>query len=56
MPSSDPKKPIDLVDQTRPATSRNIEVKNAMKTELPGVSVHRGLFWRYVAIWTAPVR
>jgi len=27
MPSSDPKKPIDLVDQTRPATSRNIEAK-----------------------------
>jgi len=32
------------------------QIKNAMKTELPGVSVLRGLFWRNIAIWTASVR
>ncbi|WP_354531324.1 hypothetical protein [Nakamurella sp. UYEF19] len=29
-------------------------INGAFKSELVGVSVHRGLFWRYVATWTAP--
>lgn len=32
------------------------QIKSAMQTELPGVSVHRVLFWRYVATWTASAR
>ncbi|WP_109773536.1 class I SAM-dependent methyltransferase [Quadrisphaera granulorum] len=30
------------------------EVATTMRRTLPGVSIHRGLFWRYVAVWVAP--
>lgn len=33
MPSSDSQKPIDLVDQTRPATSRNFEAKRNTRVD-----------------------
>jgi len=33
MPSSDSQKPIDLVDQARPATSRNFEAKRNTRVD-----------------------
>lgn len=30
------------------------DIACALRTELPGVSVHRGMFWRYVATWRVP--
>jgi SAM-dependent methyltransferase len=36
-----------------PDTYRDIAC--VLRAELPGVSIHRGLFWRYVAIWVAPL-
>lgn len=32
------------------------QIKQAMQVVLPGVSVRRGPFWRYVATWKAPAR
>jgi len=31
------------------------EIRRATSAVLPGVRIRRGLFWRYTAIWTAPV-
>jgi SAM-dependent methyltransferase len=34
-----------------PATNTYQQIKDALTAELPGVQVHRALFWRYLAIW-----
>lgn len=31
------------------------QIKSAAQTRLPGSSIHRGLFWRYVLVWQAPI-
>lgn len=37
------------------ATDTYRAIAGAFRAELPGVSIHRGMFWRYVASWRAPL-
>ena len=37
-----------------PATDSYEQIKEALKSDLPGVRIHRTLFWRYLAIWQNP--
>lgn len=43
--------PASMTAPTRPATHSYREIRRALQAGLPGVTVHRSLFWRYVAIW-----
>lgn len=43
--------PQSMSAPTVPATDSYRRIKEALEASLPGVAVHRTLFWRYVAIW-----
>ncbi|MBU4188858.1 MAG: class I SAM-dependent methyltransferase [Actinobacteria bacterium] len=43
--------PQGMSAPTASATDCYQQIKEALKAELPGVKVHRTLFWRYLAIW-----
>ncbi|TNM61116.1 methyltransferase domain-containing protein [Streptomyces sp. NP160] len=46
--------PAHMTAPTREAAEPYVEIAAALRTQLPGVRVRRWLFWRYVAVWTAP--
>ncbi|MGQ7296410.1 class I SAM-dependent methyltransferase [Quadrisphaera sp. KR29] len=46
--------PAHMLAPTAPAQETYEQVARTMRAELPGVRIRRGLFWRYVAVWTAP--
>jgi len=45
--------PQNMAAPTVPATDSFRQVRDALHTALPGVTVRRGLFWRYIATWRA---
>ena len=40
---------------TTPPTYSYAEIRTALREQLPGVRVRRALFWRYTAVWHAPL-
>ena len=43
--------PPNMTAPTVRVTDSYREIRRALRAELPGVTVRRSLFWRYVAIW-----
>ena len=46
--------PQHMAAPTTSATDTYRDIACAFRAELPGVWIHRGMFWRYVASWRAP--
>lgn len=46
--------PEDMTAPTREPEDTYQEIAQAARQVLPGVRMHRGLFWRYTAVWVAP--
>jgi len=46
--------PSNMCAPTAEATDTYRAIREALRARLPGVRVHRGLFWRYTATWRAP--
>lgn len=45
--------PEGMTAPTAAATDSYRQIKEALRAALPGVTVRRGLFWRYTAVWHA---
>jgi 2-polyprenyl-3-methyl-5-hydroxy-6-metoxy-1,4-benzoquinol methylase len=46
--------PTNMAAPVAPASDSYRLIRDALREELPGVKVRRGLFWRYTAVWRAP--
>ena len=46
--------PQHMTAPTTSPTDSYRDIACAFRAELPGVSIHRAMFWRYVASWRAP--
>lgn len=46
--------PLSMTAPTAAPTLTISEIRAAAPAILPGIAIHRGLFWRYLATWTAP--
>lgn len=47
--------PANMTAPVATPTDSYEEIRDALRAALPGVKVRRGLFWRYTAVWVAPV-
>lgn len=47
-------RPIGMTAPTAAATQTFPEIRAAAQRVMPGIAMHRGLFWRYLAAWRAP--
>lgn len=47
--------PVNMTAPVATPTDSYDQIRDALRAALPGVSVHRGLFWRYTAVWVAPL-
>jgi hypothetical protein len=47
--------PINMTAPVATPTDSFEQIRDALRAALPGVSVRRGLFWRYTAVWVAPL-
>jgi SAM-dependent methyltransferase len=46
--------PANMTAPIAPAVQTFPEIARVIRHKLPGVVIHRGLFWRYTALWIAP--
>lgn len=46
--------PLSMTAPIATPTLTISEIRAAASAVLPGIAIHRGLFWRYLATWTAP--
>ncbi|MGI8417054.1 MAG: class I SAM-dependent methyltransferase [Nakamurella sp.] len=46
--------PAEMTAPTAPANESLPEITAIARQLLPGIRIRRGLFWRYIAVWTAP--
>ena len=53
-PRSNGRIPQHMTAPTTSPTDTYRDIASAFRAELPGVSIHRAIFWRYVASWRAP--
>lgn len=47
--------PANMTAPVATPTDSYGQIRDALRVALPGVSVRRGLFWRYAAVWVAPL-
>lgn len=47
-------RPTGMTAPTTAATQTFPEIRAAAQRVMPGITMHRGLFWRYLATWSAP--